>query len=268
MFTTRMRVGLLGFALLMTSLFGLHAATVESDQADGQCGRCKQRPLPVKKEQAIYKEMAQVASNTRLILAANGARREDIVKTLAPRALFSGALCSSSQGVLFTNPAHTILEVAPSGDVLTIQDGSAWTISEKDRAVVLSWTVNTPLITFTPNSLSLWAKITQKEMMYKYRIVNLKTGASVAANLSLGPFVHNPNTLRIRRFDQKRGELACTNGTVWKLEESKLSAKISRDWRNGDFVITGTNNTWFGLKEQNIIINVSADNWLPAHRLF
>jgi hypothetical protein len=263
MFTPQMRVNLLAFGVLMTSMFGLQAAMPEGENAGGQCGRCNKRSNPVKNERAVYKEMAEIAANTRQILAASGARREDVVKTLNSR-----ALCSSSESVFFAKPLHTVLEVAPYGDLLTIEDGSAWTINGKDREIVKSWDLNSPLITFTPNSLSLWAKLTRKELMYKYCIVNLKTGASVQANLALGPFVQNPNTLRIRRFDKKSGELAFTNGSVWQLDTSKLSAKIYNDWRNGDYVITGSNNTWFGLKDQNIIINVSADNWLPAQRLF
>jgi hypothetical protein len=261
MFTSRSRVTLLAFGVLMTSLFGLQASLPQNDMEDGECARCNKRPI-VKKERTIYKEMAKAAENTRLVLA-HGARREDVVKTLSSR-----SLCSSSQAAIFAKPAHTMTEIAPAGEALTIQDGSVWTIAESDRQIVNSWDTDTPLITFTPNSLNLWAKLTRKEMMYKYRVVNLKTGETAAANLSLGPFVHNPNALRIRRFDKKRGELAFTNGTVWQLDNSRISAKIYSDWRNGDFVITGSNNTWFGLKNQNIIVNVSADNWLPAHRLF
>jgi hypothetical protein len=221
--------------------------------------RGKIRQVPAKKEQRAYQEMAQVAKQNKASLKKLGTKK-NALKTFQTKGLFS------KKQTHFSKPKHSIKERAPNGDAITIEDGSAWTIKDKDQQTVRSWSENAP-ITFTANSLSIWSKLLRRPLIHKYRIVNLHTKESVEANLSLGPFVHNPNTRRIRKIALTRGEVVFSNGTLWRCDTSKASQKLLQDWRVGDFVITGTNNTWFGLGQQEIVINVSSNNWVSAQRL-
>lgn len=248
----------LGCAL--TTMLGLQAAAQEGT-SDAGCQRCKAKPRPAEKEHAIYQEMSRIANNTARILGAKSETREDIVKTFVGR-----SLCSSKKAVAFPSTMHLVKELSPNGDLITIQDGSGWTVREKDFQTVQSWHA-TSEIAITPNWLSLWGKITRKQLVYKYRITNLATKENVEANLSVGPFRDDAHTLRIRRIEKERGQITFTNGTMWHYEPSRVTNAIVGDWRVGHYIIPATNNTWFGLSHNDIIINVSTDNWMPASRI-
>lgn len=223
--------------------------------------RSEVRSLPLKKQEAIYKKIAAKAKQNQKVLSLS-AKNKDIVTTLQTR-----DLCASKTMIAFPKTPHFLHERSPQGELVTIENGSAWAIKEADQPIARGWSQGTAL-TISPNELSLWGKLTRKELRHKYRIINLVTNESVQANLSLGPFIHNPHTLQIRRIDKYAGEIAFTNGTLWRVDTSHLSAQILHDWLVDDFIITGQNNTWFGLGYADIIINVSTDNWLPAQRVY
>ena len=224
-----------------------------------QAPRATTRALSEQTLQKAYQQMEIEAQNNKKAFSAVGTKK-NALRSLQAKGLFS------KKKAHFPKPKHVVKERAPNGDALTIEDGSAWTIKDKDQKIVKDWSENTP-ITFVPNKLSLWSKLVRQPLTHKYCIVNLKTKESVQANLSLGPFVHNPYAVRIRKISKPKGEVVFSDGTLWKCDTSKASQALLNDWRIGDFIATGTNNTWFGLGQQEIIINVSSDNWLAAQRL-
>lgn len=240
-------------------MFGLNAtAQVQNDVKTVGCERCKPKILP--QEDAVYKKMAHIAKKTERALKHVSADK-DIVKTLEAR-----SLCAK-QVALFPKAPNFLTEISPNADVITFENGAAWSIAEKHQALAQSWDTGAPLV-ITPNQLSLWSKLTKKGLKHKYRLVNLETNKYVEANLSLGPYAHNPYTLKIRKINTKTGEVSFTNGTLWRVDNSAVSSALLRDWEVGDYVMTGSNNTWFGLGLPEIVVNVTSDNWLPAQRLY
>ncbi len=236
------------------SAAGLNAAKDAKQEAG--CARCKKsQRMPRKKEAQLYKEMAKVAKATKEEV--NKKHGNIQPKDLAPKA------------AAFARVFHTLTEMSPRGDIITLQDGSAWSVGEDYHAIAASWMPSNEL-NISPN-LSVWYKLFgwgNGSPKYKYLITNNDKNQSVEANLSLGPFVHNVNTKRIRRIDKSRGEIYFTNGTLWKCEAKGAAGEIFNEWKVGDYVTTGTNDTWFSFWNQDIIINFSADNWIPAERLF
>jgi len=217
------------------------------------------RLMPPKHQKRAYQEMAESAKKNRKAFSQVGTPKEAF-KSLLAKGLFSSTKSH------FPKPKHYIHERSPNGDALTIEDGSAWSIKESDQKTVQGWSPNAP-ITFTPNKLSLISKLMFGTLTHNYRVVNLQTKESAQASLALGPFTNNENTKRIRKVTSN-GELTFNDGTVWKCDTSKASLPIFKAWRAGQYVITGVNNTWFGLGQDNIIINVSSDNWLTAQRVY
>jgi hypothetical protein len=170
----------------------------------------------------------------------------------------------------FPAAQHLVQDLDPKGTMLTIQDGSAWTISEKHQEIAKGWSLN-DAITITPNNPSFWDKIRGKKSQFKYRIVNLSKknkNQAVEATLSLAPFIHNPHTRRINRLDKSTGEIVLQNGQVWRVDMKGPSAPIVSEWEKDDLVIAGTNDSWFSPANPFILINVDSDNWVPATRLF
>jgi hypothetical protein len=252
----------LGLALAMTQApeSSLFAAGNEVKQAG--CQRCqKARPLPPKKEQKLYSQMAQEAAKTKK-------RMEKRFGKTNPKQLAQKAVID------FQRINHVLTDVSPRGDTLTIQDGSAWSVAETYQDTAASWAQGQQMgelvyLEISPN-LSIWHKLfgSENNPKYKYIVTNLRDGTYVETNLALGPFVNNPNTRRIRKIDFARGEVYFTNGTLWKCDTQGAVGQIFKEWRNGDYVITGVNDSWFKFWNQDIIINVSADNWIPAARVF
>ena len=205
---------------------------------------------------AAYQKMAKLANKNRKF--AGGTHAPESRLALAEKSL-------SYYGIPLA--AHYVREIDPMGSIVTIEDGSIWTISPEDQWVVRNWQGIIDL-TIQPNSLSLWNKLLGTKPAYTYRLVNLYTGDSVAANLSLGPLAYDPYTLQIAAIDYFRGEIYLTNGQLWSVDLTSPCQQILTHWYSGNAVIAGTNDTWFSLGNPYILICVEDNNWLPAVRIY
>lgn len=223
--------------------------------------RAQPKPMPKKQEAEIYGQIAkQAAKNQQFVGGKNASASRSKLNT-------------HERGFNFfkstTYPAmqHFVRETDAQGSIITIQDGSVWSVKENDQEIVKSWPIHSEL-TIVPNALSFWNKLTGSRPSHKYRIINLQSNQSVAVNLSLGPFKYNPNTRKIESIDYSRGEVYLNNGHIWKVDLNRTTMQIFRDWQIGQAVICGTNDTWFSLGSPFIIISVEKDNWLPATRVY
>ncbi|MBS0636901.1 MAG: hypothetical protein JSS12_05280 [Verrucomicrobia bacterium] len=223
--------------------------------------RVQPRPLPEKKESALYSQMADMALKNQKFVGGKKAPASRDQLNIRDKGYF-----------FFNSPApyetvtHYLKEADARGSLVTIQDGSVWAVKESDQYLVKRWPVNAAL-TVKPNSLTLWNKLTGTRPDHKFRIVNLKTNESVAASLSLGPFKFSPNTRKIEDLDYARGEIYLNNGTIWKVDLTGPCQQIFRDWKKGQAIICGSNDTWFSLGSPFILVSVEKENWLPATRI-
>ncbi len=224
--------------------------------------RVQRRPLPEGKERALYNQMAKIAAKNRKFVGGKNAPANPSKLNFTARGCdFFGP------SPTFAVVSHYVKETDSKGSLVTVQDGTTWGISESDHAIVKSWPLHTELAV-KPNSLSMWNKITGTKPAHKFRLVNLQTNQSVAANMALGPFKYSPNTRKIERIDYSRGEVYLNNGSIWKVDLSGPCAQILRDWQRGYAMICGSNDTWFSLGSPFILISVEKENWLPATRIF
>ena len=226
--------------------------------------RVQKKPLPPKVENKIYGEMAKRAAQNKKIAGGKNAPESPLGLAIKEK----GCNFFGSQGAsTYPTLSHFVRETDAQGSIVTIQDGSVWSVKECDQETVKNWSVHTEL-TIMPNSLSFWNKLTGSRPSHKFRLVNLQNNQTVAANMSLGPFKYNPNTRKIDRIDYARGEIYLNNNSVWKVDTSSPSMQILRDWQKGHAIICGTNDTWFSLGSPFILISVEKENWLPATRVF
>lgn len=223
--------------------------------------RVQRKPLPEKKENALYSKMAEMAAKNQKFAGGKNAPASPQKLNVRDRGFFFFDSPSPFESV-----THYLKETDVKGSIVTIQDGSVWRIKESEQYIVKRWPVNSEL-TVKPNSLTLWNKLTGSRPDHKFRLVNLKTNESVAASLSLGPFKFSPNTRKIEDVDYGRGELYLNNGQIWKVDTTGPCQQILHDWRKGQAVICGSNDTWFSLGSPLIIISVEKENWLPATRI-
>lgn len=226
--------------------------------AEATCPCRKPKPLPVEKEQKLYGDMAKQAEANKKLF---GGRHAASKPSVNARAYYY------QSGVKFPAPSHFISEIDPAGSMISIPDGSAFTIKESHQAIAKTWDFNTPLA-IVPNSLSLWNKVTGSRPQHKYQLINLRNNQTVEATLSMGPYKHNPNARQILRLDRTTGEIYLNNGACYKVEMKGAAGEVFKSWKADHFVILGTNDTWFSFGNQFMVIDVNTDNWLPATRLY
>ncbi len=216
--------------------------------------RVERKPMPLKEKKDVYSLMAKMGEQNKKLAGANRT-------TLHQKGIFSFFKASP-----FPVVTHFVRETDSKGSIITIQDGSVWAVSENDRDIAKSWRVHDE-ITIKPNSLTLWQKLTRKQKMHEYRLMNIATNQSVAVNMSSGPFKYNPNRRQISSIDAIRGEVYLSDNSLWKIELSDPARQLLRGWKKGHTLICGTNDTWFSLGSPFILISVDVDNWIPATRI-
>lgn len=236
------------------------ALTLAVGTAEATCPCRKPKPLPAEKEHKLYGDIAKKAEANKKMF---GGPKAGAKPRLGQRTFYY-----SQNGVKFPAISHFISEIDPAGSMISIQDGSGFTIKESHQPVARTWDYNTP-IAIVPNNLSLWKQFFVSKPVHKYQLVNLRTNQSVEATLALGPFKNNPNSRQILRLDPMSGQVHLNNGSCWQLDvKSAACREIFKSWKASHHVILGSNDTWFSIGNQFIVIDVDTDNWLPASRLY
>ena len=142
---------------------------------------------------------------------------------------------------------YLIKNIGAKGKTLTTTDETIWEISSSDASKLANWVSNSAIVIMPNHS---WFS------SYDYILQNKWTNESVRANLSQGPFVKH--AIFIQQIDTQFGAIRLSNGTTWK-------ASISHDfrnWRPGQAVLIGENDTWFG--RPNILININENNFVSV----
>lgn len=145
-----------------------------------------------------------------------------------------------------TSPKHVYIlkNVGSKGKTLTTLDETIWEISSMDAPKLAYWAPNSPII-IMPNYSWFSA--------YDYMLHNQWTNESVKANLSQGPFVKHATF--IQQIDSRSGYVKLSNGSVWTVNRSR---EVD-NWRPGQAVLIGENDTWMG--KPNILININENNF-------
>ncbi len=156
--------------------------------------------------------------------------------------------------VFYSTCHHSLAElgVLDNGQhTVTIEDGSRWKISSYDWIKVQSWKSEHPL-TLTQNNR--WFS------NYAYRLINRATGASIEANLFLGPLLGRDTTRFIDRIDYGKREISLNDYTHW--EVSHLDERIFKNWQVSDYIIIGTNSnvSCWDSSCDSILVNVTKNN--------
>lgn len=156
--------------------------------------------------------------------------------------------------VYYTRGVHGLAAVAISGESVEFEDGSVWKVSAYDAHKVKHFQMQDPLI------------VTQNHRWfsrYQYRIINQVTGASLEANLYLGPIKEGIYTNYICEIDQYRGEVYLTDNSRWKV--SIYDAALLEKWVLNDPIIIGQNSGWDSAC-QGLLINVETGNYIRAEQ--
>ncbi len=140
---------------------------------------------------------------------------------------------------------HYAVNVSPMGDIIELQDGSVWQISEEDRKIVKEW-LRSDTLNLIPNDN--WFS------SYDYQLKNLITLTNARVNLFLPPLLDSPYTYRIQQIDYEQNELTLSDGSDWEM--SWFDDKIIAKWKPDDMVILGYNDGWWKSFNPYILLNV------------
>ena len=163
-----------------------------------------------------------------------------------------GLLFDKYPSVYYPAAVHWLAAVSGFGDSVEFEDGSVWKLSSYDSHRALHWRSNDPLM------------VTQNHRWfsrYNYRIVNKNTGASLEANLYLGPIQNGEYTRYIAAIDPTEGILLLSDNTRWEI--SPYDCYAFRNWALQDAVIIGYNSGWDSQCE-GLLINVNTNDFIRA----
>lgn len=166
----------------------------------------------------------------------------------------SESIFKSYPPVYFSPAVHCLKAISAFGDSLTIEDGSQWVVSANDAPKILNWG-SQDLILITQNHR--WFS------KYKYKIVNQNSGASVEANLNLGPIDDGNHAPCVIAIDTTRGELVLSNNSRWQI--SSYDSANFEDWRLNDLIIIGFNSGWDS-GCPGLLINVDMNHCVRAQQ--
>ena len=152
----------------------------------------------------------------------------------------------------YSNSYHWVKGIGHFGDTLELEDGSIWTISAYDASKVLSWLSNDTIV-LTKNHGWFTS--------YNYRLVNKITGASVEANLYLGPLKNGIYTRYITSIYPISCTVQLSDGTFFQAKSSDYYTFQS--WAMYDTVILGFDKTEY----DRIVINVNMNNCVRAKQI-
>ncbi|PJD98190.1 MAG: hypothetical protein CK425_00450 [Parachlamydia sp.] len=142
--------------------------------------------------------------------------------------------------------------VTYSGDYVSLDDGSSWTVCSYDRYKTLNWLTSDSIV-IMPNSNAY--------SIYDFCLVNLNTGVTVQVNLYLGPLYAGAHTYWVTGIDYINDIVYLNDGSSWGI--SVFDSSMISKWLLNDTVILGINNDSSSIRP-NILINVNVLNYARA----
>lgn len=144
------------------------------------------------------------------------------------------------------------MDVTPLGDVVTLVDGSLWSVSSWDWCHTRNW-LATDMILVTQNTAFF--------SIYDYELINLSSGATVRANL-LNQTTPTYKTRFITGFHDGLDYIYLDDGSVWEISGSDHYRMMK--WCLNDHIVVGTNSGWNQSSRPNILINSTINQYLKA----
>jgi len=145
--------------------------------------------------------------------------------------------------------AYLIKEIGVNGKTITLHDESIWEVSHNSAYTSKYWMPNSHVV-IKPNKS--WFS------SYDYILYNIDHQDSITVNLSQGPF--QKHGVFIQYIEPCSRYIHLSNGTGWNVS----NYKEFRDWREGQFVFIGENDSWWGPKY--ILLNINENTYLPASK--
>ncbi len=146
------------------------------------------------------------------------------------------------------------IAVTPSGDEVTLMDGSVWKIRGWDRDQTRGWLATDEII-LMPN--------TSFFSFYDYRLVNRQTGVEVEANMVLKPYLNAAYSFQITGFNDNYNYIYLSDGSVWSI--SPYDSSIYYDWMVGDIILIGANTGWDSNVRPNVLINATHQTYIRTN---
>lgn len=156
--------------------------------------------------------------------------------------------------VYFPYSCHFLSAISALGDSFALEDGSIWTINPNHRDEVMIWNESDALLIY-PNRA--WIS------SYNYIIFNQTLETETEVNMTQGPLLDGEYSLRIIAIDFIRGEVFLNDNSRWTICSS--DRYLLNDWREGDYILIGSNNSWF-CSHKNILINSEMYNHVRAEQ--
>ncbi len=150
---------------------------------------------------------------------------------------------------------HSLASISAAGDTLVLEDGSTWALSQYNSSIVMTWKKSDLLFIYPNRS---WFSY------HKYKIVNQTTGASVPVTRTKGPIINGDFSLQIVTIDFAKGQVYLNDDSIWHISSSDLY--LLEEWRAGDYIILGYDNSWFG-SSKYILLNSNMYNHVRANNL-
>lgn len=166
----------------------------------------------------------------------------------------TGIFANQYPQVFFPYSCHSISAVSTIGDSIALEDGSIWDVHPSAKNEVMSWKESDPLLIY-PNRA--WFST------YKYKISNQVLKTEVEANMTYGPLVNGEFSLQITAIDPLKNEIYLSDSSRWRICSS--DNYLLEQWIVGDYIIVGTNNSWF-CSLKNVLINSNMYNHVRAQQ--
>lgn len=176
---------------------------------------------------------------------------EDAEISKGPQAAVMGAreIITSHSGIIYYAVA-----VTPSGNEVTLMDGSVWQIKSWDTPHTRNWLASDPIVIMPNNTFFTF---------YDYKLLNRTTGAEVEANLLLTPILGTNYTFQITGFNDNYNYIYMNDGSVWSI--SPYDHSLYFDWMIGDIIIIGANVGWDSNIRPNVLINATHKTYIRAN---
>lgn len=179
---------------------------------------------------------------------------EETTVSLGENASVKAPLNASTYYTSHAGAFYNPISVSFLGDMVTLHDGSVWTVSTSDSYKTLNW-LTSDLIILTSNSD--WFS------SYMFRMTNQNTGVSVKCNMTLGPVYNGLYTYWIVAINYFTQEICLNDGSIWQV--SGFDSSIFNNWLLNDTVMIGVNDKFLSSSRPNILINVNTLTFVRAN---
>jgi hypothetical protein len=246
-------------AILFTTVFSMLFTPAFTNESEPEHAPVKTRPMSDEHRLEVYNIQENPSAEIEAPVKNLPSQQNSTAKSASLAKGSAEACCMDLGYSQYSSPhmeTHYAMRVDPYGSLITLEDGSVFSVRGGDQWKVAYWPLNS-VVYVLPNHGYFFGLVKSD---YDLRLFNSNTGETVEVFLQAGPYLFGNTSEWIADIDPYSGIIWLKDGVAVQVHPDDIP--LLWNWDDNDHLIIGTNDDSQQYYYPYILVNVASVNYV------